>query len=209
MRPKRYASLPPVPVVVETPASTGSYGPTNSQCVKCKKWKNDALLYNVWNNVDHVNEKMCWLCKKEEYEKGGQKAKKLCDNCGEHPSSGMLYIIKNKNLCFSCCSKEHKSNKPAGGVIFACYECGIKTSEMKAGDTLKYIDGQLYCNGCASLFNVSDKEKLPEKCWVCHKVIPKDHIIIMRYGTQICEECACPSDVRGDYSEFHGDAEVC
>jgi len=171
MKPKRYTSLPPKPTVVEVSYASNSYKNSLSQCVKCKKWKKEALLYDVWNKIDHITEKLCYSCK---------------------------YSTKNKySITPTNKNKPHDSVLTDGTVItFACHECGIKTDEMKAGDTLKYVGNgrHLYCSGCASLFDVSDEEKTPVKCYICNNIIPKDHKTIKRFGIQVCECCALPSD---------------
>lgn len=151
MKPKRYVSLPPKPVVVKTSYTTG---PKHDQCSKCKKWKKDALLY------ESQGKKMCWSCKKGEYNKKKVEYSKLQDE---------------------------------KVIVFACHECGIKTDEMEKGDSLKYANGELYCEKCAIVFFVFDKE--PKKCWLCDKIIPKDHKIIERYGMQICEDCATSEEL--------------
>jgi len=153
MQPKRYTSLPPAPVVTKVSyASASKY----SQCDKCKTWKKEALLYSFWNSTNNTHVKICWPCKKEEYNKP-----------------------QNKEI-----------------IVFACHECGIKSGEMEAGDSLKYAreDGKLYCNQCASLF-VPNTETPPVKCWVCDKIIPKDHKIIERFGTRVCEYCATQEEL--------------
>jgi len=117
-----------------------------------------------------------------------------CDKCKQYKKEALLYEKGKQKFCYSCLKELNLSinNVEKKSYLFACYECGIKTSEMKVGNSLKYMNGELYCSDCAALFYVGDKE--PVKCWVCEKPIPKDHKIIERYGTQICEECAYPSD---------------
>lgn len=128
-----------------------------------------------------------------------------CCKCHKWKKEVLLYKVKgsktNKSICWPCKKKQfykggqsdHNSVLTDGTIItFTCCECGIKASEMEAGDSLKYINGKQYCNGCASVFFVLDKE--PEKCYVCNLIIPKDHKVIKRFGVRVCEDCSCPSD---------------
>lgn len=162
MKPKKYTSLPPKPTVVKVSYATRSYKNNYDKCVKCGKWKKEALLYFIWNEAAFVSEKICWLCKKE---------------------------LKEQQI-------KMWDKDTGGSVIFACHECGITIPQMKKGDSLKYVigDGKLYCNECALLFDVPDK-KPPVKCWICDKIIPKDHKLITRYDMPICEDCAHPSEI--------------
>lgn len=163
MQPKRYVSLPPPSVVVKTVAASNYNKSVYLQCHKCKQWKRDFELYTHWDIKTKQIKKLCYTCKRGQYSKKERETK--LPNADEKHKDTMLYV---------------------------CHECGIKTSEMEAGDSLKYVNGNLYCNKCASIFFVSDKE--PEICWVCNKVIPKDHRIIERFGVRVCEDCACSSD---------------
>ena len=220
MQPKRYASLPPAPVVVTTPVVRTSYQSEYSQCDKCKQWKKEALLlYKDKSSNNH--KKICWPCKKEQHSKkhnidgvNNESNPNQCSNCKLWFTGTMLQKVGNKPLCQQCIKKldVDYSKLPNGDIIlFACYECGKRTDEMKKGDTLKYAgnDTHLYCNECASiLFSASDEEASPKKCFVCDKVIPKDHKIIERFGTRVCEDCACPSDIEitDDKERFNGES---
>ena len=213
MKAKKYVSLPPEPTVVKT---LYAYKSVYDQCIICKEWKKDALLY------PHNGEKICWPCKKKLYYKDKNSAP---DKKAEHSK------LQNGDI-----------------IVFACYECGVKPEEMKAGECLKYADGNngthLYCDSCASLLTQSlnstkkesesevgyicemcnkvyqqtepktivhtnnevvimcndcatlweETEPVPIKCFACNKIIPKDHKIIKRFGAQVCEDCALPSD---------------
>ena len=182
MKSKKYVSLPPVSTVTKVSYATGVYSGRISnyhQCIKCKKWKKEVLLYNVWNKIDHINELICWPCKKElaEKELGGKEIRE----------KGLGTTTRKRKIHNS--TDYHTPET----IPFACHECGVTSGEMKAGDSLKYIDGKnLYCNDCASLFSIPQKP--PKKCWQCEKVIPKDHKVIERFGMPICEDCTTPSD---------------
>lgn len=142
-----------------------------------------------------------------------------CSVCKQWKKDALLYEIKgsktNELICWPCKKDQYskKSNTQTqdkntdDSVIFACFECGIKTSEMTAGDSLKYVGEHMYCSGCASLFSVPDKEDSPKKCFVCDKAIPKDHKIIERFGVRVCEDCACPSDtvITDDKTYYNGE----
>lgn len=167
MKPKRYVSLPPKPTVTKVSYATG-YQSKYSQCHKCKEWKNEAFLYT------HNGKKICWSCKKEQYSRKEWKDK-VSNAAANPPHNSILTGEKYKNT-----------------TVFACYECGVKTGEMEAGGSLRYVNGQLYCNKCALIFFVDEIE--PKDCFVCSRVIPKDHKIIERFGVRVCEDCACPSD---------------
>ena len=83
-------------------------------------------------------------------------------------------------------------------ILFVCHECGKRTDEMKKGDSLKYYtgdDNHLYCNECASVLFAASEETPPEQCYVCNKVIPKDHQIIERFGVRVCEYCATQEEL--------------
>ena len=169
MKPKRYVSLPPPPVVVKTTFTSTDYKATiQLKCFECGQWRKDFMLYQHWSNKTNQMEKFCYSCKKK-----------------MHPN---YKFEKNKEHNSILTDEKHKNV-----VIFACYECGIKTPEMDMGDSLRYVNGEMYCNKCAAIFFVFDKE--PVKCFVCNKVIPKDHKIIERFGVRVCEDCACPSDI--------------
>lgn len=176
MQPKKYTSLPPAPTTVTTSVVKTSYQSNYSQCVKCLKWKKEALLYDVRTGDNIKTKKMCWLCKKEQTK----------------PTEQDIDYSKLPNSDI---------------VLFACHECGKRTDQMEKGDSLKYYggSGQMYCNKCAEIFFPS--EIIPQKCWVCDKVIPKDHKIIKRFGTRVCEDCACPSDIEitNDEEYYNGE----
>jgi activator of HSP90 ATPase len=60
------------------------------------------------------------------------------------------------------------------------------------------VEGTLACGQCAAdLRDVLKRTSTvyTDDCFVCNKVIPKDHKIIERFGVRVCEECACPSDI--------------
>lgn len=213
MKPKKYTSLPPPPVVVKRPVNTcynSDYSSNYGKCSKCGVWKKEALLYDFYDSKTNKMEKMCWPCKKS--------------------------LISDK---------KQKTKQDSNIVPFACHECGLIPENMKKGDTLKQIGDHLYCNSCASLFDIPDKEpkicymcdkpipkdqtpikdetlsnttfgqwaylceecstilgddldntdEKPKQCYVCDKIIPKDNKVIERFGVRICEDCALPSDV--------------
>jgi len=170
MKPKRYTSLPPKPTITKVSYVTNYQSKHNSQCSKCKKWKKDALLYTIkGNDKDGKHgDKICWPCKKEQYTK-------------EEWDVKLSYATTNP-----------PATSQNNVVVLACNECGIKKDEMEKGDSLRYVNGELYCNKCAAIFFVFDKE--PAKCFVCNRVIPKDHKIIERFGVRVCDDCALPSD---------------
>lgn len=141
--------------------------------------------------------------------KGGYwQGRDQCCECLKWKKKTLLQEVQDSKtgemICWPC--KKEKYNKkalpvehsmlPNGGIIlFACHECGKRTDEMEAGDALKYrsnSDNHLYCNNCASILFTSQKE--PIRCWICDRVIPKDHKVIERYDMRICEDCAHPSD---------------
>jgi len=167
MQPKRYASLPPVSTVVTTLVAR-SY-PSYDMCSVCKRWKKDTLLYKIKNS----KEKICWSCK---VDKNLKKVREHSDN---------------KNIDYS--------KLPNGDIIlFLCHECGKRTDEMKKGDSLRYYagdDNHLYCNECASVLFAANVEKPPAKCYVCDKIIPKDHQVIERFGVRVCEYCATQEEL--------------
>lgn len=167
MKPKRYAFLPTKPTIVEA-SYPSLYKNIYNQCVKCKKWKKDALLYPIWNKIDHITDKWCWDCKNKH----------------------------NKALTNN--DKLHNSVLTDGTtILFACHECGIKTDEMKKGDSLKY-DNQgryLYCNKCALLFDTPNKKESPVICEICQEEIPNAHYRTTIQGVLVCGVCAC--DLRG------------
>ena len=124
-----------------------------------------------------------------------------CHECKKWKKETSLSYYKAYLICWSCKLKHKKMD--AGKqldndiILFACHECGITTAQMKKGDSLRYIgfgDKHLYCNGCASLFSVPGGYEKPKECFVCNKIIPKDHKIIERFGVRVCEDCALPSD---------------
>lgn len=163
MKPKRYPSLPPPPVVVKT-TYTGYWKTNKLQCSRCYKYKQEALLYVLSTDYHEMaGKKVCWSCK-EKLKKGGTK--------GLSPTT-----------------------KPAQNeiIVLACSECGIKPENMRKGQKLKRVNGNLYCDDCRAIFFVSDKP--PKECYMCNRVIPKDHKIIERFGIRVCEDCALPSDL--------------
>jgi len=172
MQPKRYVSLPPAPTVVKTQTNFYNQGSSSSKydkCSVCKEWKKETLLYETWDKITHVSEKICWLCKKE------LKTAAMANN-----------------------SKVHNSVLTDGTVItFACHECGKGTDELEKGDSLKYAGNgpNLYCSECRSVLFATSEEKPPEKCWVCDKIIPKDHKVIERFGVRVCEYCATQEEL--------------
>lgn len=209
MQPKRYVSLPPKPTVVKASHTIYSYNSNYDQCVKCKTWRKEAFLFDVWNKIDHITEKVCWSCKKT-----------ITKSALVPKEKEQQTKVGDKNT--------------GGGIIYACHECGITTAQMEKGDSLKYRgdDSQLYCNKCASIFFapiekpvncevcegiipkdhyrttiqgmlvcgvcacvLHEGDNSPKECFVCNKVIPKDHKIIERFGVRVCEDCACPSDI--------------
>lgn len=129
-----------------------------------------------------------------------------CSKCKVWKQDNLLYsfwnskINRTEKVCWPCKKKMYEPSKQSdnininNAILLACAECGVKASEMKQGETLQTINGELYCNDCAALFSVTSKEKSPEKCWVCEGIIPKDHKIIHRYGMPVCEDCAMPGD---------------
>ena len=199
MQPKRYASLPPKPTVVAT--VTRSY-PNYDKCSVCEEWKMETLLYKVKSS----KEKICWSCKQDT--KSNHK-RLQCDKCLIWFSEDTMMMRGQHTYCGPCWAKgkpeKEKSVKTHDStltdpdiIIFACHECGKRTDEMKKGDSLKYYagdDNHLYCNECASVLFVSHGEKPPEKCYVCDKVIPKDHQIIERFGVRVCEYCATQDEL--------------
>ena len=173
MKPKRYVSLPPVSTV-----TTVSYAPasTYDQCYKCKRWKKEALLYEVYTGNYDNKKKVCWPCKKELKEKEVAELKNNLDKQNIDYSK-----LPNSDI-----------------ILFLCHECGKRTDEMKKGDSLKYYagdDNHLYCNECASILFAASEEKAPEKCYVCDKIIPKDHQVIERFGVRVCEYCATQEEL--------------
>ena len=136
------------------------------KCSVCKAWKMETLLYKVKGS----KEKICWSCKQDK---------------------GALRELTKKDIDYS---KLPNSNI----ILFLCHECGKRTDEMKKGDSLRYYtgdDNHLYCNECASVLFAVSEEKPPEKCYVCSKVIPKDHQIIERFGVRVCEYCATQEEL--------------
>ena len=175
MKPKRYASLPPVSTVT-TVSYASAASSAYDKCYKCQTWKKEALLYEVYTGNYDNKKKICWPCKKELKEKGVAELKNNLDK---------------QNIDYS--------KLPNSGIIlFVCHECGKRTDEMKKGDSLKYYagdDNHLYCNECASVLFAASEEKTPEKCYVCDKIIPKDHQVIERFGVRVCEYCATQEEL--------------
>lgn len=221
LQPKKYTSLPPAHTVVNATLTTGAYKSTYSQCCKCKKWKKEALLYEVKGNK--AGELMCWPCKKAglDKKKGKDKINSgtettspsvdyiKCNRCNTWAAENLMHKWPDGWMCWRCnidLKKEldkqciNHSELPNGDVIpFACHECGKTVVEMDKGDSLRYYVGDsdhLYCNSCAeTLFGTPDATNLPERCFVCDKVIPKDHKIIKRFGVLICEDCATDEEL--------------
>lgn len=130
-----------------------------------------------------------------------------CDGCKSWCNKKLLYKSGEKLLCWNCkkdnylkrkSNKKGETNVPSDTIPFKyiCCECGVLTSELSPGDSLKTINGKLYCDGCASLYSVI--VKTTHKCFVCNQVIPKSHKTITRFGVRVCEDCACPNDVVTD-----------
>jgi len=132
-----------------------------------------------------------------------------CDSCGFWKSEDLIYKVKyggvTKRLCWLCHQsmlhkkmsiKKSNNNNTSNMTIPVCHNCGKKASDLQVGDCLKYrgTKNHLYCDSCAALFFVEHNVKEPIKCFVCNKIIPKDHKIIKRFGVRVCEDCACPSD---------------
>ena len=166
MQSKRYISLPPKSTVTKVSYASSSYHNNFDQCAKCKAWRKEVLLYEVGS------EKWCWSCKKERIDK-------------EQTDES-----KKQNIDYS--------KLPNGDtILFICHECGKRTDEMEKGGSLKYVGGgnHLYCNKCASILFAASEEKPPEKCYVCDKIIPKDHQIIERFGVRVCEYCATQEEL--------------
>jgi len=183
MKPKRYPSLPPPPTIVKTTTFynntmmknlQGSSTPKYLQCDKCKTWKKETLLYEI---------------------KGTKPLKLWCYYC-KYPQKNTTSNSPKPDIN----SKVQKaiveqSILPDGKIVlFACFECGLTTSQMEKGDSLKYAgDGNMYCTTCMSVLFASNEK--PKECFVCNRPIPKDHKIIERFGVRVCEDCACPSDL--------------
>jgi len=213
MQPKRYASLPPAPTVITTPTVSRAYSSKHSQCYKCKTWKKEALLYEIKGTKPL--KLLCYNCKYPQ--KNTPNTSEDLVKCGvcekEIPLAHYRTIKQGMIVCGVCAITldEYTPDKPDSDIVlFACFECGKRTDEMKKGDTLKYAgnDTHLYCNECASILFSASGEETPVKCWVCDKVIPKDHKIIKRFGKRVCEDCACPSDIEitNDKERFNGES---
>lgn len=159
MKPKKYPSLPPPPIVVNTTHyNSGLY----SICSMCYKYKKDTLLYVLGEEYhEKKGKKVCYPCK-EKLKKGGTK------------KSPIITPTQKKIESFACC------------------ECGRKPEELNKGEKIKRINGDLYCNNCESIFFVPKNN--PKNCWMCNRIIPKDHKIFRRYSMPVCEDCSCPSD---------------
>jgi hypothetical protein len=147
-----------------------------------------ATTYTTNYNSSGFTHSQCYKCH------GWKKTESLWDVKGK----------KDKKICWSCKNKakesDNKDNIPHSTlqngetILFACFECGKTTDQMIKGHSLRYAkDGHLYCDNCMSILFVSDEE--PGKCFVCNRVIPKDHKIIERFGVRVCEDCRCPSDL--------------
>lgn len=131
-----------------------------------------------------------------------------CCVCKAWKKDALLYEIKdgmaNGLMCWPCKKDQYTKDKKndmqvwdkntGGSVIFACFECGIKTSEMKAGDSLKYIGLHMYCNNCASLFNVPDKKDPVVTCELCQEIIPEGYYRTTINDMLVCGVCACTLD---------------
>ena len=130
-----------------------------------------------------------------------------CAKCSKYKKEILLYHLGKefgawayKKVCYLC-KEELKeqagiSNPPSDNklAVIACFECGKTLDEMVKGDNLTHINGELYCGDCSSLFSVLAKNLKPSKCWVCNRIIPKDHKDIRRFGNKVCGDCSCPSD---------------
>lgn len=171
MKSKRYKSLPPPPTVVTTQPNfynQNSSSPIYLQCCKCKAWKKETLLWN-WGEKD----KICYSCSKKSFNK--VKTKSSTD------------ALKSDNIDYSTLQNGET-------ILFACFECGKTTDQMEKGSSLKYAeDRHMYCDNCMKILFAGVEH--PKECFVCNKVIPKDHKIIERFGVRVCEDCACPSDI--------------
>lgn len=123
-----------------------------------------------------------------------------CYKCYQWKKEALLWDVKGKRgkigkkICYSCKLKIKESNNKDNTkqneeiIPFACQECGIKTPEMEAGDSLKYVNGELLCNKCAAVFYVFDKNDV--KCGVCSETIPKNHYRRVVQGMIVCGACA-------------------
>ncbi len=138
-----------------------------------------------------------------------------CNTCFKWKPDTLLHDAGGgKKICWIC--KKHKKEsgektdspiqKHTTTTLFACNECGIKTSEMKAGDSLRYVNGLLYCSGCASLFSTSNKNDSPSVCEVCQEGIPQTHYRTTISGMLVCGVCACDL---GDYTGAAGVPQKC
>ena len=192
MQPKRYASLPPKPTVVTTVTrSLSNY----DKCSVCKGWKVETLLYKVKGS----KEKICWSCKQG---KESNYKRLQCDRCLIWFLEDTMVVVGEHTLCKSCTAKSTKAHDSTltdpDTILFLCHECGKRTDEMKKGDSLRYYtgdDSHLYCNECALVLFAASEETPPEKCYVCSKVIPKDHQVIERFGVRVCEYCATQEEL--------------
>jgi len=132
---------------------------------------------------------------------------KQCSVCKQWKTNTLLYKVKKINgsktkelVCWSCKKDQYlkKSNKTKQNTndvaVFACYECGIKALEMKAGNSLKYVGNHMYCNDCALLLDVPDKKDQPTICDMCQEDIPNTHYRTTIQGMLVCGVCACDLD---------------
>lgn len=166
VKPKKYESLPPPPTIVKTQTNFCNQGSSSPKYKQCCKCKTWKKEVLLWKWGE--NEEICYSCKRDI---GKTKTKQADENNIEH------FVVQNGEI-----------------VLFACFECGKTTDTMEKGCSLKYAnDGHLYCNDCMGVLFSSNRE--PNECFVCNKVIPKDHKIIERFGVRVCEDCACPSDI--------------
>lgn len=122
-----------------------------------------------------------------------------CYKCYQWKKTALLWGVKgkkDKKICYSCKEKieedgyvEDNIKQSEENILFACFECGKTTGQMKKGNSLKYAkDGHMYCNNCMSVLFSSNEESL--KCEVCNEVIPKTHYHTMIRGMLVCGVCA-------------------
>ncbi len=122
-----------------------------------------------------------------------------CSKCGKWKEDFALYKIWNRidhiyeQACWTCSMDTSKSTDREIAV-FACYECGIKTDEMKKGDTLKYRGNRrhLYCDKCSELFSTPRMKKGSlVTCEICEDIILENHYRTVIEGVLVCGVCAC------------------
>jgi putative aminopeptidase FrvX len=210
LQPKRYTSLPPKPTTTTVSyAYNSNYKSKYDKCCKCGAWKKETLLYEIKGSKR--GEMLCYYCKyPQKTTASTSKNIVKCGICeGTIPKDRYRKITQGMTVCGVCAVHldEYTPDKEGEIILFACFECGKTTNEMEKGHSLKYrTDGHLYCTACMSILFAAKKE--PESCFVCNKVIPKDHKIIERFGVRVCEDCACPSDIEitEDKERFNGES---